>query len=53
MKTGKLLGSLAEEIGSQEFSLADEILDSHSGDKWFASARPEAVARQVSGRPMP
>jgi glycolate oxidase subunit GlcD len=48
MKTGKLLGSLAEEIGSQEFSLADEILDSHSGDKWFASARPEAVVRALS-----
>ena len=42
-KIGPLLRRLAAQLPSDEFRIADADLISHSGDKWFASARPDAV----------
>lgn len=35
---------LAAVLGADEFSVAADDIRSHSGDKWFASAPPDAVA---------
>lgn len=50
MKAGALLGKLREELGTDECSVAEVDLQAHSGDKWFASASPEAVVRARSTR---
>ena len=38
-----LPGSLIGLLGEGKVSVADEVMDSHSGDKWIASHRPEIV----------
>ncbi len=40
----KLLYRLKQKLAPGELSLASKVLDEHAGDKWFASARPDAVA---------
>jgi len=40
-----LLKKLKTILGPEEFSLDPEVLEKYSGDKWFASSLPEAVAR--------
>jgi glycolate oxidase len=42
-KIGPLLRRLAAQLPPDEFRMADADLIGHSGDKWFASARPDAV----------
>lgn len=42
-KIGPLLRRLAAQLPPDEFRMADADLIVHSGDKWFASARPDAV----------
>ncbi len=38
-----LLRRLARQLPPDEFNLAEDVLKAHSGDKWFATARPDAV----------
>jgi glycolate oxidase len=42
--TPRLTGELQKLLPSGEISLQPDILRAHAGDKWFASALPEAVA---------
>lgn len=39
-----LLGRLARQLAPGELTFTPEAIDAHSGDKWFASHPPEAVA---------
>jgi glycolate oxidase subunit GlcD len=43
MNTGPLLSRLAAMLPPDELRLGEADLVAHSGDKWFASARPDAV----------
>src|SRR5262245_23876304 len=42
--TPRLAAQLGRLLPSDELTLAPETLKAHAGDKWFASALPEAVA---------
>ena len=44
MSRRAILQSLARQLPSGEFFLDADSLKAHSGDQWFASALPEAVA---------
>ena len=40
----KILPRLKQQLADGEFTLAEEARRQHAGDKWFASALPDAVA---------
>lgn len=40
----EMLRELAAQIGESKLSLADQVRQSHAGDKWYARALPELVA---------
>ena len=44
MKVPTLFRPLAKQLAADELSFEPDILKAHSGDKWFASHLPEAVA---------
>jgi glycolate oxidase len=44
MKTAAAYRPLAKQLAADELSFDPEVLQAHSGDKWFASHLPEVVA---------
>jgi len=50
MSSQDRLSRLKRILPAGEISFEDSVLDAHSGDKWFATHKPDAVARPRSTR---